>query len=110
MCSSDLTEVSSAGYVYDGQGQRVQKIICPAGTRPCTAASSGAVAITYVYDGFGALAAEYGSTSGTVVLANLEVADKLGVAFLPSIPFFASVGGAGVGILGFLSPANGASA
>ena len=45
-----------------------------------------------------------------VVLANLEVADKLGVAFLPSIPLFASVGGAGGGFLGFLSPAHGASA
>lgn len=33
----------------------------------------------------------------TVVLANLEVTDKLGVAFLPSIPMFASVGGAGGG-------------
>ena len=46
----------------------------------------------------------------TVVLANLEVADKVRVAFLPSIPLFASVGGAGGGFLGFLSPANGASA
>jgi len=45
-----------------------------------------------------------------VVLANSEVADNLGVALLPSIPLFASVGGAGVGFLSFLSPANGASA
>ena len=45
-----------------------------------------------------------------VVPANPEVADKLGVAFLPSIPLFASVGDAGGGFLGFLSPANGASA
>ena len=45
----------------------------------------------------------------TVVLANLEVADKLGGASLPSIPLLASVGGAGGGFLGFLSPANGAS-
>ena len=44
-----------------------------------------------------------------VVPANPEVADKLGVAFLPSIPLFASVGDAGGGFLGFLSPANGAS-
>jgi hypothetical protein len=48
--------------------------------------------------------------TASVVLANLEVADKLGVAFLPSIPLFASVGGAGGGFLGFLSPAYGASA
>jgi len=46
----------------------------------------------------------------TVVLANPEVADKLGVVLHPSIPLFASVGGAGGGFLGFLSPANGASA
>jgi len=46
----------------------------------------------------------------TVVLANPEVADNLGVALHPSIPLFASVGGAGGGFLGFLSPATGASA
>jgi len=45
-----------------------------------------------------------------VVLANPEVADKVRVASLLSIPLFASVGGAGVGILCFLSPAHGASA
>jgi len=45
-----------------------------------------------------------------VVLANSEVADKLGVAFLPSIPLFASVAGAGGGFLGLLSRASGASA
>ena len=44
-----------------------------------------------------------------VVLANLEVADKMGVASLLSIPLFASVGGAGGGVHGVLSPANGAS-
>ena len=46
----------------------------------------------------------------TVVLANLEVADKLRVASLPSIPLFASVGGAGGGFHGVLSPSCGASA
>jgi hypothetical protein len=45
----------------------------------------------------------------TVVLANLEGADKLGVAFLCSIPLFASVGGAGGGFLGFLSQSRGAA-
>jgi hypothetical protein len=45
-----------------------------------------------------------------VVLANPEVADKLGVASLLSIPLFAFLGCAGGGFLGFLSPANGASA
>jgi len=46
----------------------------------------------------------------SVVLANPEVADKVRFALLPSIPLFASVGGAGGGFLGFLSPACGASA
>jgi hypothetical protein len=45
-----------------------------------------------------------------VVLANLEVADKLGVAFLLSIPMFAFFGRAGGGFLGFLSPSYDASA
>jgi RHS repeat-associated protein len=56
-------EVSSAGYVYDGEGNRVQKISCPAGTRPCTAAVTGAATTTYIYDAFGNLAAEYGVSS-----------------------------------------------
>jgi hypothetical protein len=38
-----------------------------------------------------------------VVLANPEVADKLRVAFLPAIPLFASVAGAGGGFPGLLS-------
>jgi RHS repeat-associated protein len=54
------TPVSSTGYVYDGDGQRVQKIVCAAGTNPCTASTPNAVFTTYVYDAFGNLAAEYG--------------------------------------------------
>jgi RHS repeat-associated protein len=57
--------LSSTGYVYDGQGQRVQKIFCPAGTPTCTAAVTGAASITYVYDADGNLAAEYGSAPNT---------------------------------------------
>ena len=45
-----------------------------------------------------------------VVLASLEVADKLGVAFLLSVPMFAFLGCIGGGFHGFLSPAYGASA
>ena len=44
---------SSTGYVYDGDGQRVQKIVCAAGTNPCTATTPNAVTTTYVYDAFG---------------------------------------------------------
>lgn len=32
--ASGLTQVSRAGYVYDGEGQRVQKIICRPGRAP----------------------------------------------------------------------------
>ena len=46
----------------------------------------------------------------TVVLANPEVADKVRVAFLLSIPMFALLGCVGGGFLGFLSPSYGASA
>jgi hypothetical protein len=45
-----------------------------------------------------------------VVLANLEVADKLGVAFFLSIPMFAFLGCIGGGFHSFLSPAYGATA
>jgi hypothetical protein len=45
-----------------------------------------------------------------VVLANLEVADKVRVAFLPSISLLASVSGTGGGLHGVLSPSYGASA
>jgi RHS repeat-associated protein len=44
---------------YDGDGRRVQKVQCPAGTNPCTAASTGAQPTVYVYDAAGQLAAEY---------------------------------------------------
>ncbi len=52
---------TSTGYVYDGLGERVAKLTCPAGTNPCTPTSTGAtIATTYIYDAFGNLAAEYG--------------------------------------------------
>jgi RHS repeat-associated protein len=63
--SSGRKAISSTGYVYDGAGQRVQKITCPAGTNPCTGTSAGATITTYVYDVFGNLAAEYGAGSGS---------------------------------------------
>ncbi|QOY86792.1 RHS repeat-associated core domain-containing protein [Paludibaculum fermentans] len=61
------TEVSSTGYVYDGEGQRVQKITCPAGTQTCTASVAGATSTTYVYDAFGNLAAEYSGAGSAPV-------------------------------------------
>jgi RHS repeat-associated protein len=62
---SATTPISSTGYVYNGDGQRVQKITCTAGTNPCTASSAGATVTTYVYDAFGSLAAEYATGAGT---------------------------------------------
>lgn len=63
-------------YVYDGDGRRVQKVICPIGTANCTATVSGAVTTMFVYDAQGQLAAEYGpaSDSGT----RYVTADHLG--------------------------------
>jgi RHS repeat-associated protein len=58
--TSTLSGIITA-YVYDGEGQRVQKITCPAGTTSCTASVSGALVTTYVYDAAGDLAAEYGA-------------------------------------------------
>ena len=53
----------STGYVYDGDGQRIQKVACPGGTLVCTASVDQAVITTYVYDASGGLAAEYASQS-----------------------------------------------
>jgi RHS repeat-associated protein len=44
------TAAGSTGYVYDGEGRRVRKVV-------------GGTPTTYVYDAFGRLAAEYGSGS-----------------------------------------------
>lgn len=49
---------TAARYTYDGNGRRVQKVNCPAGTSPCTVT-------TYVYDAMGKLAAEYSTDPGT---------------------------------------------
>jgi RHS repeat-associated protein len=57
--NAGATLVSSAGYVYDGAGQRVQKMTCWSSV-PCTLSSSDATITTYVYDAFGNLAQEYG--------------------------------------------------
>jgi RHS repeat-associated protein len=57
--NAGATLVSSAGYVYDGAGQRVQKMTCWSSV-PCTPSSSDATITTYVYDAFGNLAQEYG--------------------------------------------------
>ena len=49
-----------AEYRYDGQGNRVQKILDPFAADP-----DDTTTITYVYDAFGKLAAEYSSKAPT---------------------------------------------
>ncbi len=66
--NNGATPVASTGYRYDGDGHRVQKIACPAGTSACTASVSGATVTDYVYDAFGNLMAEY-TLSGTAPAA-----------------------------------------
>ena len=58
-CTDDSAPCTQANaeYRYDGQGQRVQKILAPASANP--------TAITYVYDAFGKLAAEYSTAPPT---------------------------------------------
>lgn len=46
---------------YDGDSRRVMKVVCP--NSSCTVTAPGAQITTYVYDAFGQLAAEYGSSS-----------------------------------------------
>ncbi len=56
-------------YYYDGNGNRVMKVICSGSL--CTSATAGAQITTYVYDALGQLAAEYGppaSVTGTQYL------------------------------------------
>src|SRR5579864_1233649 len=65
-------------YAYDGDGRRVQKIVYPEGTNPCTAASTGAVVTTFVYDAQGELAAEYGGPQNPEAGVTYLTADHLG--------------------------------
>ena len=52
-----------SAYQYDGAGHRVAKINCPSGMSTCTAATSSASMVWYVYDAAKNLAAEYGVSS-----------------------------------------------
>ncbi len=57
-------------YSYDGDGRRVLKVVCPAGTSVCLPSVAGAAMTAYVYDAEGDVAAEYGTPtdSGTKYL------------------------------------------
>ena len=60
MVTANQASSASTGYVYDGDGRRVQKVSCPTGTSVCTASVNGAtVTDTYVYGAAGELIAEY---------------------------------------------------
>ena len=48
-------------YYYDGNGNRVMKVICS--SSPCTNTTSGAAISTYVYDAMNHLAVEYGPSA-----------------------------------------------
>jgi len=50
------------GYVYDGEGNRVQKVSCPINGTSCDPSTANATITTYVYDASGYLAAEYGAS------------------------------------------------
>lgn len=70
---------TAASYGYDGEGRRVLKVECPAGTLPCTSASTGATVTTYVYDASGELAAEYSTAAGAAPCTTCYLtADQLG--------------------------------
>jgi YD repeat-containing protein len=61
-----LSNLTSVGFTYDGSGQRVQKITCPAGSNPCTASVANAkVTSTYLYDAAGNLASEIDGGGGS---------------------------------------------
>ena len=78
MVTAKQGTAASTGYVYDGEGRRVEKLSCPAGTSPCTPSSSGVqVTTTYVYDATGQLAAEY-AASLPQTSTNYLIADHLG--------------------------------
>lgn len=55
--------VSVIQYSYDGDGKRVMKVVCPAGTSACTPAAVGAVATVYVYDAQGEMVEEAGPST-----------------------------------------------
>ena len=57
------TSSQAVRYYYDGNGKRVMKVLCAAGTWTCDASSQGAVITTFVYDAAGELAAEYSPSS-----------------------------------------------
>ena len=57
------------GYVYDGEGRRVQKTIVTTG---------GAAVTNFVYDGLGQLAAEYSTAAPVASGTQYMIADTLG--------------------------------
>lgn len=76
-------------YYYDGDGKRVMKVVCPAGTSGCTPSTTNALTTVYVYDAARQVAAEYGqpTDAGTKYL----FADALGSTRLETD----AVGGSG---------------
>jgi len=69
---------SVVGFVYDGEGRRVQKWTCPTGATACgPGAGQGVLTATYVYDAQGRLSGEVGAAD-TVASPLWVVGDHLG--------------------------------
>jgi RHS repeat-associated protein len=78
MTSATLDTQARTQFVYDGEGQRVMKLVCP-NASPCTPAATGATQIVYVYDATGNLAAEYSNAAANTPCTTCYVTvDQLG--------------------------------
>jgi YD repeat-containing protein len=76
--NGNLVPTQLTTYVYDGEGQRVMKLVCPTASS-CTAATAGSVQTVYVYDAAGNLSQEYSTNPSTPPCAICYVtADQVG--------------------------------
>jgi RHS repeat-associated protein len=79
MTSAVLANAQATMYLYDGNGQRVAKVVCPSGGGTCTTATPNATVNWYVYDAQGQLAAEYdGGTATPPCTTCYVMVDQLG--------------------------------
>jgi RHS repeat-associated protein len=76
--NNSLVPTQATYYAYDGEGQRVMKLVCP-GITQCTPATTGAVETLYVYDALGNLSQEYSTNPPTLPCATCFVTvDQVG--------------------------------
>jgi RHS repeat-associated protein len=62
---NSLLVTQSANFIYDGQGRRVVKLVCPTAPSSCSPTTPGAVETVYVYDAGGNLSQEYSTNPPT---------------------------------------------